>query len=213
MGDHVNATLDAARVSYRQTLECQHVLAAANHYQWIRWERYVIPLLEAGNNNAIDQLLYGDLPEGLNELLKADAETVIDLVETIVGGFAWPVPRQLLYARKLNQLSQWVNYARSCDESAYDRWKLQCKTKFLFLTPKQQESDYIEAVSDFHEVAKAGGLVMPRMMPHAIPQAETVASLRRFRHLTLGWHGNYTRSIGWARKCVACHGEISGFTP
>ncbi len=201
----MNATLDTARVSYWQALECQHVLAAANHYQWIRWEQYVIPPLEASDFDSLDRLEAGALSDDLTKRLLLDAEIVIELVRQIVGPFAWPAPVEPLFTRKKDQLIGWIRYARTCDDSAIKRWKLQCRMPFLLLTPQQQASDYAEATTDLFSIEDAGGLVLPDKTPLAQPLSKTRARLRQFRH-SAGSHGNYTVSeIPWSRICIACH--------
>lgn len=212
----MNATLDAARVSDSQVRECLHVLAAANHYQWVKWQRYIIPSLTNSDTSARDRLAAGELPAELMERLKFDAKTVVNLISHIIGNYAWPTPYELLYEHKVEQVKIWIGYALGKSESDHERWKLQCRTPFLMLSPEQRDSDYLRAFLDLIEIAHAGGLILPETMP-VVPRATTARiKLDQFRHFQLGWHGNYCikeQDQEWATTCIACHRENSGYAP
>jgi len=166
-------SLDNARISDATIAACLHVLAAAAHRQWLRWEGYIIPALQRGDGARLDALEAGDIaniPPGLAAQIDVNAKNVTSLVRGVIvysaphlrSDFAWAVPDDALLQRKLEQLASWVRYARSCEPGAFERWMLQCRTPFIYLTPKQQRSDYDEAVRDLRVLADVGGLVLSK---------------------------------------------------
>lgn len=165
----MKTSLEAARIDIVSTTNCLHALAAANHRQWIRWEGCIIPLIEKNDSRSLASIADGNFPSGLAKQLVEDARIIISLVGQIVRDFAWTTLSDLVIKRKQEQLISWVGYARSCDPDTYVRWKLQCRTPFICLTPKQQYSDYAEAVRDLKTIAIAGGLVLVDPLPEVKP--------------------------------------------
>lgn len=182
---------------------CLHVLAAANHYQWTRWESFVIPALERGDIAAIERLM-ALAPEPLQARLREDAEIVTQVVEKQLGDFAYRFGQAEVLARKADQFRGWVTYARSASPESLRRWKLQCRTPFIRLTPAQQASDYVEARRDLEIIARLGGLVLPDALPQTGPMDESALrkAIRRHRN---GLHAPFVCGAPtWSFTCLAC---------
>jgi len=200
-------------ISEHEVANCLHVLAAANHRHWMLWESLVIPKLKLDDSAAIDTLLVDleaepeDMKSVLRDLLVRNAKTVVDLVEQEIRVFAYQPPMQPLLDRKRQQLISWIEYACNGSREDIKRWKQQCRTPFLGLSPKQQRSDYDEAARDFLVVAKEGGLVIPDPLPQVEPLDGRAAKRRLWRH-SWGMHGGYAVSESpWSRVCQACHAK------
>ena len=195
--------LPKARVTPEQILQVSHILAAANHRQWVRWEGWVLrdPTLLAQGVSAIRKAGGSKL----NDDLANSAMAVIDIVHRVVGGFAYAPDKRIVVQRKQGQFASWVKYAAGQSESKLERWLLQCRTPFLDLPPDMQASDYTEAARDLTVVARAGGLVLGNPMPQMSPQTGRQLRRLRLRH-AMGAHGQYVDSEQpWSNICVGCH--------
>lgn len=195
--------LRRARVSPDQVLQVSHLLAAANHRQWVRWESWVLrdPGLLAQGVGAIRRAGGTELANDLT----SSAEAVVAIVRRVVGDFAYAPDMRAVVARKHAQFASWVQYAASQPTDRRERWLLQCRTPFLRLPPAMQVSDYTEAGRDLTVVAEAGGLVLPAPLPKLVPQTERQLRGLLRRHM-LGMHGQYADSEQpWSNICMGCH--------
>lgn len=197
--------LSAAVVSSAQITRMSHPLAAANHRQWILWERWVLrdpSMLAAGDASAI---IENSSTQEFESMLARNASTVLSIVKGIVGGFAYEPDVQQVVERKRSQFNGWVEYAVTQTPDKRARWLLQCRTAFLALPPDMQKSDYVEAGQDLVTIAGAGGLVLADPVPELKPQTPRHLRRLRSRH-AIGMHGLYVDSeANWSNICIGCH--------
>jgi hypothetical protein len=198
-----NHALRRNLVAPGQILRVSHLLAAANHRQWVRWEQWVLrdPSLLAQSVDAIRRAGGSDL----NNDLANSAKAVVEIVRRAVGDFAYDPDMRTVVQRKQRQFDSWVKYAAGQQQARRERWLLQCRTPFLHLPPDMQASDYTEAARDLTIVARAGGLVLCSPLPDTTPM--TPRQLRRQRMLhAIGVHGEYVDSEQpWSNICSGCH--------
>lgn len=193
---------------------CLHMLAGLNHYQWNAWQPHSLPQLQIGDTVAIAELLAGNFPADLDGQLVKDADDLVELAFwELFGPGNKPPTHPAIIERKRKQFLGWMQYAAK-DKTLehYARWERLSQTPFLELTPKEQKSDYVEAVADLEAIATAYGLVLPQPLPQVEPLTGWAARWRRFHHRRRR-HGRCSINIGWNRHCTACHGHMVTQTP
>jgi hypothetical protein len=200
----MDRTLSAAIVSSKKIIELSHPLAAANHHQWAVWESWVLRNPEDLTPDMADTIIGRALDTGIKHVFETHAKTVIGIVQQAVGTFAYSPDLQRIVQRKVEQFTDWVNYAVNQEAKKRDRWLAQCKMPFLALPAQMQQSDYDEAKKDLLVVAEAGGLILADPLPELAPQSEArlsyVYSLHRLHH-----HGSYVCSEQpFTNLCVGC---------
>ncbi len=201
--------LSRAIVSPAQIAGLSHPLAAANHWQWVQWEGYVLRNPEALVPDSVGAIIDAALAGGLAAVLEDNARSVVAIVRRQVGELAYPPDFERVVDRKKRQFAGWVNYAAGKTAEDRRKWLLQCRTPFLALPPAMQESDYVEARADLDVIAQASGLVLAEDQPEFSPL--TPQHLRHLRRLhALGMHGRY-RDYGrpWTGTCLGCHASWS----
>ncbi|HET6747156.1 MAG TPA: hypothetical protein VFH06_03565 [Candidatus Saccharimonadales bacterium] len=205
----MNDSLDAAIISPAQIIEMSHPLAAANHRQWIAWERWVLRDPARLTPEGVNSIVWQARASGLDDMLALHARMVIDIVKLHVGEFAYSPTVASLVQRKFDQFNGWVAYVVKKTPEDRTRWLLQCRTPFLSLSPEMQASDYTEAEKDLMAIAEAGGLVLTDPFPALVPQTTEQLERLRQRH-KLGMHGKYVGSEQpWSNICVGCHRDWS----
>lgn len=204
--------LNNARVTDGQVADCLHLLAAMAHRQWTQWQNYLGPLLERSDYSALNALLEKPLPTDLERLLASHASAPVKLVGRVVGAYAYEPSYSELLDGKRGWFRRWAGHVAKTKPAdapeKLERWKLQCRTPFLWLTPKQQESDYRQGVRDLTAVAKAGGLVLPDPLPAVEPRTSKALGRQQAWH-AFGFHGLYVLSEPeFTRACQACHKSV-----
>src|SRR5688572_2569498 len=135
-------------IAPQQASNTLHVLAAMNHRQWVVWERQVLPLIGERPQTSAQDIVAMLTGGPLREVLRRQAAMTVGVVESMLGYMPLPIPPDVVFRRKVEQLTSWVAYAQQTHTKKLTRWLLLCRMPFLSLTPAQQLSDYNEARAD-----------------------------------------------------------------
>jgi hypothetical protein len=201
--------LEQARLTDGQVADCLHLLAAMAHRQWAQWQSYLGPLLERSGYDALNALCEDTLPVELERLLTSQASAPVKLVGRVVRAYAYEPSYAELLNNKRGLFRRWARHVANTEPTDapanLERWKLQCRTPFLWLSRRQQESDYLQGVHDLVAVAKVGGLVLPDPLPAVEPKTDKELGRQQAWH-AFGFHGLYVLSEPeFTRACQACH--------
>lgn len=189
----VRDMLDRARVSTTIVANTMHLLAAAEHRQWIDWQVGVLPDLEQLRGMPL-VTARERVAVALEAHLTSNAREVAGIVLRSIGFAYQPNIIDVMQDRKRRQLGGWVEYVLGTPPGEREeRWKLQCRTPFLYLPPSMQMSDYHEAATDLVVAADRFGLVLSCEPSVIKPMTMRQQRLARMWH-RLGAHGGYRHS-------------------
>lgn len=202
-------SLENARVTPAQAVQAQHLLAAAAHRRWFEWQAIVLPWLPDQKEKLRGMLEAVLLPEPLLSQIRPQSEVMVALVLQAVGAFAYPPDLDKITNHNIHSFRHWVDYTLNCTPDDVVRWRLQCRTTFLGLSPESQISDYDQALQWLKVVAEAGGLVLPDSLPLAKPRSRMQLGLQRTVH-AMGLHGDYLVSEApGSLTCQGCHARVA----
>lgn len=201
-----------AQILPADAIRAQHLLAAANHFQWVVWQRWVIVALETRDMRMLHMLRDDPLPAELASRLEIDALASISLVRRCVCDFRQEPDVNRMVQRKEEQFRRWIAYASgTITDVSLKRWNRQINTPSLWLPRSMQVSDYRQAVTDLTLVAEISGLSLPDPLPKAEPLSLWRQLSLRTVH-TFGLHGRYiTMERFYETVCTGCHTENPKF--
>jgi len=206
-------------VGEKQAVDALHRLAAMNWRQWTRWQKRIIPLLEAEDQAALDALERGEYPEDIIEVLKASSSGMLEMVSSSVGKYIHDAYSNSdavhagLNAHKSWQFGEWVRQARTWPAAQYDYWKRQMLLSFIELPPEQQAYEYPHAYKDLEVFARITGLELPHPLPEVEPfsvnlSRRKIARIQR-KHRNLN-HQGYGALEGFLKaRCQLCNGDAT----
>lgn len=203
MGTSLRFTPVGSPVGNSQTVDCLHLLAAANHRHWRLWANIAMQHVARDSPLAIE----AGLPREVVSILRVCAKTTIDLAEQVVKPFGWPSPSEPMLRHKAAQLSAWIATARDMKPKPeqFDRWRLLRVVRFLELNAQEQAPYYRAAADDLKALADASNLKLPEALPLPSPIEGKKAEIRLRLHL-IGLHGDFMVSEArGSRVCVACN--------